>query len=210
MIKKNWKLLLITSIIILLPIAAGLILWNRLPDPMPSHWGINGEVDGWSSKPVSVFGMPALLLAIQWACVLATTADPKKDNHSAKILQLAFWIAPILSVVLNTAVYAAALGHEVQFKLLLPVILGVLFVAIGNYMPKCRRNYTIGIKIPWTLNSDENWNRTHRLAGKVWVAGGFGILLSGFAGGVWLMLGITIMMVAAPLVYSYALYRKGI
>ncbi|MBQ9941763.1 MAG: DUF1648 domain-containing protein, partial [Christensenellaceae bacterium] len=86
MIRKNLKILIITSVIILLPILAGLILWNQLPGEVPIHWNASGEVDGWASKPVAVFVMPAILLVFQWLCTLVTGADPKKANHSVKIL----------------------------------------------------------------------------------------------------------------------------
>ena len=210
MIKKNWKLLLITSLVTLLPVVAGLILWNQLPEQLPSHWNAAGEVDGWSSKPFAVFGLPLILVAFQWVCVAATSADPKKENHSERVLQLIFWIFPVLSVVMNTAAYATGLGKEVRMELLAPAIVGVLFVAIGNYLPKCQRSYTIGIKLPWTLNSDENWNKTHRLAGKIWVAGGLLMMLAVFVGGLWLTLGCALAMAIVPCVYSYILYRKGI
>jgi uncharacterized membrane protein len=106
--------------------------------------------------------------------------------------------------------YVSALGVSVRVETLMPILLGLLFVAIGNYMPKCKQNYTIGIKIPWTLASEENWNRTHRLAGWVWVGGGVVMLLSGFLGIFWLTLVPAIIMVAVPLIYSYILHQKGI
>ena len=77
-------------------------------------------------------------------------------------------------------------------------------------MPKCKQNYTIGIKILWTLHSEENWNRTHRFAGRLWLVCGIVIMLTGFFGGVWAFFGITLAMIVAPVVYSYALYRKGV
>ena len=92
----------------------------------------------------------------------------------------------------------------------MPILLGLIFIAIGNYLPKCKQNYTIGIKIPWTLASEENWNRTHRFAGWVWVGGGVVMLLSGFLGIFWLTLVPAIIMAAVPLIYSYILHKKGI
>jgi len=88
MIKKNWRILLITSVAILLPMVAGVVLWNQLPEQIPSHWNAVGEIDGWSSKPFAVFGMPLILLAAQWLCVLGTGTDPKRNNHPQKILHL--------------------------------------------------------------------------------------------------------------------------
>ena len=210
MIKKCWKTLLITSIVILLPIVAGLLLWNKLPNQMPTHWNAEGVVDGWSSKPFAVFGLPGILLAAQWLCVLGTSADPKKANHPIKVLHLVLWIIPVLSVVLLTITYAVALGKQVRIEVILPVLIGLILAIIGNYMPKCKQNYTIGIKIPWTLNSEENWNKTHRFAGILWVICGIAIMLSGIFGGFWIFLGVVILMVAAPMIYSYLLHRKGI
>ncbi len=210
MIKKNWKVLLITSVVILLPILAGLILWNQLPEQMPSHWNAVGEIDGWVSKPFAVFGFPLILLAAQWLCTLGTGADPKKNNHPQKILHLVLWIIPILSVLLHTITYAVALGKEVRMEVVMPVFIGLLLAIIGNYMPKCKQNYTIGIKIPWTLNSEENWNRTHRFAGRLWVICGLAIMLTGFFGGFWVFLPIVLLMVLVPFVYSYLLHRKGV
>ena len=93
MIKKNLKVLIITSILTLLPVLAGIILWNQLPEQMPTHWNAVGEVDGWSSKPFAVFGLPLIMVAAQWLCVLATTTDPKRKNHSEKIYHLVFYIS---------------------------------------------------------------------------------------------------------------------
>lgn len=209
MIKKNLKTLIITSIVLLLPILAGLILWNQLPEQMPTHWNAAGEVDGWSSKPFAVFGLPLILLAAQWLCVLATGADPKKNNHPEKVLHLVLWIMPVLSVVLHTITYMTTLGMEVKMERIMPAFIGVLFVIIGNYLPKCKQNYTIGIKIPWTLDNEENWNKTHRFAGFLWVVCGVAIMFTGFFGGVWVFLPISFAMVLAPIIYSYLLHRKG-
>ena len=210
MIKKNWKVLLITSVVILLPILAGLILWNKLPEQIPSHWNAAGEVDGWSSKLFAVFGMPLILLAFQWLCVLGTGADPKKQNHPQKIVHLVLWIIPVLSAVLHTIVYMVALGQAVRMEVVMPVLIGLVLAIIGNYLPKCKQNYTIGIKIPWTLNSEENWNRTHRFAGRLWLIGGILIMLTGFVGGVWILLPIMLLMILAPMIYSYVLHSKGV
>lgn len=210
MIKKNLKVLIITSVMILLPILAGVILWNQLPEQMPTHWNASGEVDGWSSKPFAVFGLPLILLAAQWLCMLGTSADPKKENHPEKVLQLVLWIIPVISVVLHAVTYAAALGKEVRMEMVMPVVVGLVLAIVGNYMPKCKQNYTIGIKIPWTLNSEENWNKTHRFAGRLWVICGIAIMLTGFLGGVWIFFGVVLLMVLAPVVYSYILHRKGI
>ena len=210
MIKKNLKVLILTTVVMLLPILAGLILWDQLPDQMPTHWNAAGEVDGWSGKPFAVFGLPLIMVAAQWLCMLGTAADPKKNNHSEKVLHLVLWIVPALSVVLHAVTYATALGHAVPMEVVMPILVGLIFTIIGNYMPKCKQNYTIGIKIPWTLDNEENWNRTHRFAGWLWTFCGIAIMCTGFFGGFWVFLPITLLMVLTPIIYSYVLHRKGL
>ena len=209
--KKYLKTMILTSLLTLLPIVAGLILWNRLPEQMPTHWGMDGQVNGWSGKVFGIFGLPLILLAVHWLCALATFyADPKKQNHSDKILHLVLWITPVLSLLLHSFVYAAALGMAVDMNMMMPIFLGLLFTVIGNYLPKCKQNYTVGIKLPWTLDSEENWNKTHRFAGILWVIGGLTVLVLGFFGAVWVYIPIMIAMTIVPVVYSFLLYRKGI
>ena len=209
--KKYLKTMILTSFLTLLPIVAGLILWNRLPDQIPIHWNIHGEADGWAGKLGAIFGTPLFLLAMHWVCALATFyADPKKQNHSDKILHLVLWITPVLSLLLHSFAYAAALGVAVDMNMMMPIFLGLLFTVIGNYLPKCKQNYTIGIKIPWTLDSEENWNKTHRFAGMFWVVGGLATLVLGLFGAAWAYIPIMLAMGIVPIVYSFLLYRKGI
>ena len=210
MIKKHLKTLIITSILTLLPILAGIYLWDHLPEQLPYHWNASGEVDGWCGKPIAVFGMPLLLVAIQWICALGTAADPKKANHSEKVMQLILWIVPVISIVMHTLVYMTALGTAVQVEMIMPLFIGLVFTIIGNYLPKCKQSYTIGIKLPWTLSSEENWNRTHRLAGRLWVVGGIGMMATALFGGFWVFIVIVLAMVLVPTVYSYILHSRGI
>ena len=210
MIKKNLNILIITSIVILLPVLTGVVLWDTLPEQIPTHWNAAGEIDGWSSKAFAIFGLPLMMLAMHWLCVLGTAADPKKANHSDKLIHLVLWIIPIISVVLFALTYVAALGTEVRMEMVMPLLVGFVLTVVGNYLPKCKQSYTIGIKIPWTLHSEENWNRTHRFAGRLWLVCGLGIMLTAFVGGFWLFLPIVLVMVLAPTVYSYLLHRKGI
>ena len=196
--------------VILLPILVGIILWQQLPEQIPSHWDMNGNVDGWTTKGFAVFGFPVLMLALHWFGVFATFADPKHKNHSPKLLHFVFWIVPAISILLCTLTYSAAMDNEVHVEKMVSVFLGVLFVIIGNYLPKCKQNYTIGIKLPWTLNSEENWNKTHRLAGRLWVVSGFIIAFSGFFNILPVIIAVFVVMITVPVVYSYILHRKNV
>lgn len=209
MIKKNLSKLIITSLVILIPILIGLILWDKLPDQVPVHWNINGDVDGFATKAQAVFLMPLVLVAFQWICVLGTSLDPKKQNINDKMVTLVLWIIPIISLLCNSMVYATALGHKVNVEIIMPLFMGALFVVIGNYLPKCKQSYTVGIKLPWTLDNEENWNKTHRLAGFLWVIGGVIIMATAFLGAFWLFFVVLIPMVIIPFVYSYLLYKKN-
>lgn len=209
MIKKNLSKLIITSLVILIPILIGIVLWDKLPDQVPIHWGINGAVDGYANKMQAVFLMPLILVAFHWICVLVTSLDPKKQNINDKMLTLVLWIIPVISLLCNSMVYATALGHKVSVEIIMPLFMGALFVIIGNYMPKCKQSYTLGIKLPWTLNDEENWNKTHRLAGFLWVIGGVIIMATAFLGAFWLFFVVLIPMVFVPFVYSYLLYKKS-
>lgn len=210
MFKENKKTLFITCAVILLPIIAGLLLWDRLPDQIPTHWGTGGEVDGWSSKGFAVFAMPALMLGIQLLCFFATASDPKRGNIRRKFLSMVLWIIPVLSVMTSCISYAVALGAQIRVEQVIPGFIGLMFVIIGNYMPKFQQSYTMGIRLPWTLSSEENWNRTHRFGGKIWALGGIGVLFCTLMG--WGIASIVILavVVIVPTVYSYVLYRKGI
>ena len=209
--KKYLKTLILTSFLTLLPILVGLILWNQLPEQVPIHWNIHGEADGWAGKTMAIFGTPLFLLAMHWFCALVTIyTDPKKENHSEKVLRMVFWMMPLLSILIHSFIYATILGAEMDINMITPIFLGLLFTVVGNFLPKCKQNYTIGIKIPWTLNSEENWNKTHRLAGWVWTFCGLTMMATAFLGIVWILIGLALTMVFVPLIYSYVLYRKGI
>ena len=202
---------MITSIVILVPILIGLLLWNKLPDQLPTHWNAQGEVDGWSSKAFAVFGLPIILFVMHWACVLGTSADPKKQNIEGKVLGIVFWICPIISLLVCTLSYGVALGMEFKVDKIMLALMGIMFIVIGNYLPKCKQSYTMGIKLPWTLNDEENWNRTHRMGGKLWVASGVILLLSMLLpASAMVVVVLVVIGVAAfvPTVYSYLLFRE--
>lgn len=211
MIKNNKRKAIVSTLVLLLPILAGLILWNRLPERIPIHWNTAGEIDGWSGKPFAVLGVPCFLLAVHWLCLIATSLDPKAQNHSPKLYGLVFLICPVMSVLISAMTYATALGISVPVPAVMMLMCGLLFVVLGNYLPKCKYNYTIGIRIMWTLNSEANWNATHRFAGKIWVVGGLLVIASAFLPQnvmFFPMIAVTAALAIVPIAYSYLYYRK--
>ncbi|MBQ7372285.1 MAG: SdpI family protein [Blautia sp.] len=210
MLKEEKKLILITSILTLLPMFLGLLLWSRLPDQMPTHWNGAGEIDGWHSRLFAVCFLPLFILAMHLIGVFATLNDPKKRNISPKVFRLVLWICPAVAVYVAALIYPTALGYAVNTEFMVGLLMGALFIIAGNYLPKCRPNYTIGIRIRWTIDDEENWNRTHRLAGPLWVAGGFVILLTTFlhVQQFPVMLAVLILLSVIPILYSYLFYLK--
>lgn len=210
MLRRKLKTIIITAIITILPIIAGLVMWNKLPEKLPTHWGFSGEVDGWSSKPFAVFFIPLIMLVFHLVCIIVTSVDPKIRGVNSKIFTLVLWICPVLSVVCMTACYAEALGKSVKVELIVPLVMGILFLIIGNYLPKCKQNYTIGIKIPWTLNNEDNWNKTHRFAGVVWMVCAIVIIVGAFFKEIVVFTTFipVAVMALAPMIYSYIYYRK--
>lgn len=213
MIKNNKGKLMLSSVLILLPVLVGLAFWNRLPEQIATHWGINGNANGWSGKPFAVIGLPLVMLALHWLCVWITAKDPNNQGQSKKVFGMVLWICPVLSLFVSGIVYANALGKELNVAMVVLLLIGLMFVAIGNYLPKCKQNHTIGVRIKWTLEDEENWTATHRVGGRVWVAGGVLLLAGCFLPeqmGVAMMLLSLPVLVLVPILYSYSFHKKKV
>ena len=210
MLKKNKGLMSLTSVIILLPVLVGVLLWNRLPERVPVHWGVNGA-DGWSSRAFAVFGLPLFLLAAHWLCLWITDRDNRHKGQSQKILRLIPWLIPVLSLFGSGSIYAAALGQPLDSTRTPLLLMGLILTIIGNYLPKTVQNRTVGIKVKWTLENQENWDATHRLAGKLWVIGGVLLLLLAFLPGERHLAAapaVVLVLVLIPVAYSWWFHRK--
>ena len=208
---KNKKKLLFSSVIILLPILLGLMVWERLPEQVPTHWGPGGEPDGWSSKAVAVFALPLFLVAIHWLCIFATGKDAKNQGQNKKLMGMVYWLTPAISLLVNGMMYTFALGYDISILGIIPLLMGVMFIFLGNYLPKCKPNRTIGLRVKWTLENEENWNATHRFGGKVLFFGGFALLLCVFlpeAVVAWVTLPMMLLLTTLPIIYSYRYYKK--
>ncbi len=208
MIKKNLKTIIITSLVTLSPILIGLIMWDKLPAEIVTHFGANGMPDQYSSKAFAVFGLPLVLLGVHLLCILATRLDPKHSNITDKNFRIVLWIAPLLSVVLSVLCFAYSINNTVPVVTVIIIFMGVLFIVIGNLMPKVKQNYSLGIKIPPTLHDKDNWYKTHRFAGKIWVIGGVVICLTAVFENIFVFMAITLVIAFAPMVYSYAIANR--
>ena len=208
MLKKHWKKMLITSVITLLPLFVGLFLWSRLPDSVPTHFDAAGNPDGWSSKFFAVIGMPLFLLAMHWFCVIMTLADPKRKNIGEKIIGFVVCIIPAVSLLCGALTYCSVLGINLSVTTLTSVFVGLIFIGSGIMLPRCKQNYTVGIKVPWALHYEDNWNSTHRFAGKIWVIGGVLFIILSLVTSPVAGIFILIPMALAPVIYSFVYYLK--
>lgn len=213
--KKYKNTIVLSTIICLIPILMGIFLWNKLPNSIATHFNNYNQPDGWSSKGLTVFGLPTLLTVIHLISIFMVLQDPKKKNVGNKMLSVIFWLIPILSLFIMSLTYAVALGYSSNIiGLGVNLLIGVIFVVIGNYFPKTKQNYTVGIKIPWTLNSEENWNKTHRFASKLWIVGGILFIFNAvflidtkFS---YLPTVFCLILVLIPIVYSFILYKREV
>lgn len=209
--KKYKGLIIVSSIVILLPMLLGVILWNQLPDTMNTHWGAEGTADGAMQKAFAVFLIPVLCLVLHLICVFFTLRDPGNQEQNNKVVSVCFWITPIITLLVNGYIYAFAMDSQFN-KVMLGTMsfLGVVFILVGNYLPKCKPNHTIGIKVLWALKNEDNWMKTHRYAGKAWMLAGVLFLLSlAIPGSVGMVVkAVAMLLLLSPVLYSYLYYRK--
>lgn len=204
-----------TSItLIAIAVLAGLLLWDRLPDPMPGHWNAAGEIDGYISKFWGVFLVPIISIALTGLFLIIPRIDPLKANIAQFRAAFNWFIVVFMAYMLY--VYAltlvAALGTPFNMTLMLLPAVGLLFIGVGYLMSGAKRNFFIGIRTPWTLSSDTVWDKTHKLGSKLFMLGGVVTILCAFLGesGIWIMLVAMLGASFVPIVYSYVLYQREI
>jgi uncharacterized membrane protein len=212
------KILLILSLLLAAgTAAAGALVASRAPAglQLPVHWNIAGEADRYASKWVALMTAPGMTLLIAAFFWFLPKLEPReRDLERSQGLYLSGWAALlIVMVAVETVMLSAALHWGLRAFAIMTAAVGLTFVLIGNQLGKSRRMYLVGIRTPWTLASEEVWIKTHRLGGKLMVAGGLLLLLSAFfpipsgpratlfAGGIGVMVGV-------PVVYSYWLWRR--
>lgn len=215
MLKKYLVAIIITSVIILLPAIFGIAVWDKLPEKMPSHFGASGEADGYASRAMVVFGLPAAMALLHIICIIITLLDPKRKNIEGKPFALILVLTPAVSTVTEGLIYAYAFGYRVNITSGMTILIGALFMLLGNWLPKCGHNYTLGIRTPWTLNDEENWRATHRFAGKAWFAAGILVIILGLVSLkylwiYWVALGVIIIASVSSVAYSYVYYLKHV
>ncbi|HHU92187.1 MAG TPA: SdpI family protein [Halanaerobiaceae bacterium] len=207
--KKDWYLFLLILVMFL----SGIALYSRLPDQIPIHWNIEGEVDDYASRFWGVFMLPFTNLLVLLTFTFMPLLDPRKENYPkfSRSYRAIKAITVVFFAVLHFLVLAFALGYELDISRIVVVGAALLFIVMGNYLPKVKHNYFVGVRVPWTLASEKVWKKTHRFAGKLFVISGIIIFLSIFVSEIirfWLIMICALVTSLASMVYSYLVYRQ--
>lgn len=210
MLRQHKKMLVFTSIVTLLPIVIGLLLWKQLPDSVATHFGADNQPNGYSSKIFAVFGLPLILLMIHLICVVVTNIDPKAKNISPKVFRVVLWICPLVSLVVCNMIYVYNLGYRINTAFIDGLLIGVFYLILGNFIPKLKPNCSIGFRVPWALCDSDNWYHTHRFGGKCMVIGGIVLIATSPLQNVWILAVLIVIPCILPAIYSYLYYRKVI
>lgn len=198
-------------IINIIPFIIGGIYYNQLPETMATHFDFNNHANGFSSKPMALFGIPMILVLVYILAYFFTSQDPKRSNQNEKVVAFVLVIIPILNLIVSGMIISVNLGNKVDIGLIINIFIGILFMGLGNYMPKIKRNYTIGIRLPWTLDNDYIWDKTHRFAGYIWSIGGIIYLIAAFFlkdYSHYFIPVIILILTAIPTIYSYMIYKS--
>ena len=119
-------------------------------------------------------------------------------------------LVPVVSVITCMSIYGLALGMDIDIGVIVNIMVGVMFIILGNYVHKVKQNYTVGMKLPWTLNSEENWNRTNRMTGWILILSGLLFLMNSLLLKTEIVFAVILLVILVPMIYSFILYKKGI
>lgn len=209
-IKFKKESIISVIISILLFALVNLLFYKKMPETLPTHWGFNNKIDGYSSKFTTLITTPLLLILLNIFSCFMLDNDPKNKDKNNFVITIGKATIPLVMLITFVISVFYGLGKKINVMVIISIFVGFLLILIGNYLPKTKRNYTVGIKLPWTLNSDENWNKTHRLGGYTFILGGLFFLLSPFVGNQYLILITIAVIFFIPMIYSFYLYKNGI
>lgn len=196
--------------VLIAPIVFLIAVWNRLPEQMPMQWNLKGEVSSYGPRYLTSL----IAVGIYILMLVLPKIDPRKKNYdifSETYFKLRLLIILFFGLT-NSIAIAGAIGFEINMSRYIIIAVLGLFVILGNYMGTLRPNWFIGIRLPWTLESDAVWTKTHRMAGKLW----FWLGLAALVSAIFLpeniirplVFSVVVIMVAVPIVYAYAAFRN--
>jgi uncharacterized membrane protein len=199
-------------LLVLVSFVVGAYAYTLLPDTVASHWGISGEANGYMPKLFGAFLLPAILALLLVLLLVIPKIDPLRANiETFKAYYFRFVVvimAFMFLVFVQTVLWN--LGTQINFNLTMPVLLGGLFFYVGILLEKSKRNWFIGIRTPWTLSSDEVWDKTHQLGAKIFKVAGilmlFALVMPAYA--FYVIIGLILVAALGTVVYSYVAYAE--
>lgn len=201
-------------VLIVLPYVYLAFVWDKLPDKVPTHFSISGTADGWSDKSTLLWLPGGMGIVLYVLMLVIPSIDPKQRIQAMgeRYYTFRLMLTLFFSFIATYLVYVSQAG-TMERPGLLTASLGAMFAMLGNYFQIIRRNYFIGIRTPWTLESELVWKRTHHMAGRLWMAGGILIIILSLiissTGALAIASGVLLfMMIIVPVVYSYTEFQK--
>jgi uncharacterized membrane protein len=203
----------IPAALIITAVAASLIAYPRLPETMPTHWNMSGQVDGWSSRIWGAWGLPLAMAVIWFTMRFLPHIDPRRANYEKFRGAYEALIVAILAfmLALHLVLLMSAMGTVVPMDRVIVAGVGALFIVIGAILPRARSNWFVGIRTPWTLSSEVSWERTHKLGGVLFMAfGAIALIVAAVAPGAvkLVLLGCGIPMALFLIIYSYVVWKE--
>lgn len=195
----------------LFPLIPGYLLFNRFPETMAIHFNSKNIADGFMPREWAIPIIPIIFFVTYLIVYVFVMMDPLKNETNVKILEVTFGLLIAMNYFVTWTVYAYNLGHNLEISKWVMIFMAFIFFVIGVVFPKIKRNYTMGIRLPWTIHSEIVWKKTHKLAGKLWMLCGLLILLVGLItnGENWILfILIASIMTIIPIIYSYIIYKK--
>jgi uncharacterized membrane protein len=206
---KRWMGL----VLIAASVAFSVAIYSKLPEQVATHYGVNGAADGWSSRSFAAFGLPLLMFFLFSLLQALPKILPRREN--VERFQDTYWTITTIVIAFLSMTHVMtlgiALGWRVNVETFMLVGIGALFVLLGNLMPRVKSNWLLGIRTPWTLDSETVWRETHRIGGRTMVAGGIVTMIAAFlpqAIKPWVAFGALLFGALVPAVYSYVLWRR--
>ena len=192
-----------TTALCLSAVIPGLIFYRKLPENMPVHFDISNQPDNFVSKPFALFGIPIILCIFQIICCYSALKSSEKKTTPETVNILSRFIIPVTAFIVEISIIMFSLDVYKNTGTVALCLIAVIFIIFGNYLPKCRRNSFFGIKLPSTLKSDRIWDKTHHLAGWIFIISG--IILIPLSLNMMFIPAIIVVFLAVliPSVYSY-------
>lgn len=200
-------------VVALLAAAFSAWAWRRLPDVVTTHWGLDGQPNGYSPRWVAAVLLPLFLVALPLVFRVLPKIDPRGENYpkfSDSFWQIGNTVVLFLGVI-HVVVLLSAMGTPIDINLVVGLGVGLLFMVIGNYLGKVQPNWFMGVRTPWTLASEQVWRKTHRTAGWLFVGAGLIIAVAAFVPSIptIAVMGVAIAIAAViPVVQSYVLWKR--